>query len=360
MHALCTTISNQLALGPLVLVTIVTNSGSAPRTAGARMLVLPDGSIRGTIGGGRYEAEAITHSLELMESGGNARSLFFSLNKAGDMDMICGGDILVLLEHIEASDRNKNLFGKAALAELDGRSFAFVSQLNFSFNDLFLPNKDSPIHNGTVIRHFVLRGDDSPALPSRLGPDLASAWSAPAPFARLADGSAWLMEAFLPPERVHIFGGGHVSLALARLADSTGFLVNVLDDRADFVSEARFPQAKRINPPSLSEHNLDAYFAEARPDVRDALVIVTRGHAFDRDALASSLRTKAGYIGMIGSSSKRQQVYDSILQNGFTQDDLARVHSPIGVAIGADTPEEIAVSIMAELIQWRRGALDAR
>lgn len=357
MHALCSNISNLLAAGPLVLVSIITQTGSAPRTAGARMLVLPDGSIRGTIGGGRYEAEAIQEAFDLMQNGGGARSMFFALNKAGDMDMICGGDILVLIEHIEPSERHIRFFAKAAQAEREDKSFAIVSLLDFPFNVLMDPSSQQAINSGTVTRHLVLRGEEQPALPGELGPHLAQAWDSSAPFARLAAGNVWLMESFLPVERIHIIGGGHVSLALARLAGGTSFSTSVLDDRPEFVNETRFPDSKLVQPESLAEQYVDDYFAKARPGARDAVVIVTRGHAFDRDALAAALRTKAGYIGMIGSSPKRKQVYDSLLQSGFIQEDLKRVHSPIGVSIGAETPEEIAVSIMAQLIQWRHGVL---
>lgn len=357
MHALCSNIGKILAAGPLVLASVITRSGSAPRTAGARMLVLPDGGIKGTIGGGRYEAEAIRESRDLLRSGGNARSLFFALNQAGDMDMICGGDILVLLEHLEPSERNALFFRQAAEAERAGRSFAVVSLLDFPFDALFNPDPKTPRTNGTVTRHLVLRGENQPALPGELGPYLTQAWAADAPFARLAAGGVWLFESFLPPERIHIIGAGHVSLALARLAESVSFASSVLDDRAEFVNAARFPNSRLVQPPSLAEADLDEYFAEARPGERDAVVIVTRGHAFDRDALAAALRTGAGYIGMIGSASKRGRVYASLLEDGFTRRDLDRCHSPIGVSIGAETPEEIAVSIVAELIQWRRGAL---
>lgn len=357
MHALCSNISKILATGPLVLASIITQSGSAPRTAGARMLVLPGGAIRGTIGGGRYEAEAIQEALNLMQSGGNARSIFFALNQAGDMDMICGGDILVLLEHLEPSERNLSFFAQAAQAEREDKSFAIVSMLDFELDDLFTPSPKRPVNNGTVTRHLVLRGEDPPALPGELGPHLALAWASSAPFARLAAGNVWMLESFLPAERIHIIGGGHISLALARLAESVSFSSSVLDDRAEFVSEARFPHSWRVRPESLSEKHMAEYFAETRPGPRDAVVIVTRGHAFDRDALAAALRTKSGYIGMIGSSPKRKQVYGSLLQSGFTRDDLRRVHSPIGVSIAAETPEEIAVSIIAQLIQWRHGAL---
>lgn len=357
MHALCSNISGILESGPLALATVITQSGSAPRTVGARMLILPDGSIRGSIGGGRYEALAIAQGEAIIKNNGNACILFFDLNSAGDMDMICGGDILVLIEHITPTERNMAFFEKAARAERENKSFVFVTELNFPQNDILKPNAGNTAATGMAIRHIMVRGEGSPSLPDELGPEIASVWQRSTPFIRQAGDSLWLLEPMLPAERIHILGGGHVSLALARMAEVTGFATSVLDDRQEFANHTRFPHSRVLTPPSLGEADMHKYFADCRPGERDAIVIVTRGHAFDRDALAAALRTSAGYVGMIGSSAKRKQIYASLLKGGFGEDDLKRVYSPIGVAINAETPEEIAVSIMGQLIQWRRGAL---
>ena len=365
MHALCARINKELASGPLVLASIITQSGSAPRTAGARMLVMPDSSIKGTIGGGRYEAASIELALKLLSMPAPqadaweipAQAVFFSLHKAGDMDMICGGDVLVLLELIAPTRRNIELFSAAAEAEATDKSFILVSRLDFGQKSLFKPEQPEPPSTGSILRELVIAGSPAPQLPTEAVPELVKAWKANAPFISQLNGTPWLFETFLPCERVHIIGGGHVSLALANIAESTGFSSTVIDDRAEFANPSRFPHSRIICPPSLAEKDLEVVFAQSSPGERDAIVIVTRGHAFDRDALAAALRTDASYIGMIGSSTKRRQVYSSLLQSGFTEGELARVFSPIGVAIAAETPEEIAVSIMAQLIQWRRGAL---
>lgn len=350
MPAPCANIASLLASGPLAVASIITHSGSAPRISGARMLVLPDGEITGSIGGGRCEAETIREAQDMMKRGENARCLRFSLNQAGDVDMICGGDIMVLLEQITSDQNDLGLFSAAALAEESDRPFVLIRLLDF-------PETDEPAVSGTVRRWLAPQGSGAAdaGLPTALDPYIEEAWNAPSPLTRAASGQTWLLEPFRPPERIHIIGGGHVSLALARLAHDTGFSSTVLDDRREFLSRARFPHSKIVLPASLAEAELDKYFAAAMPGPREAVVIVTRGHAFDRDALAAALRTGAGYIGMIGSSAKRKQVYASLLKSGFTEQSLARVRSPIGLPIQAQTPEEIAVSIMAELIQWRRG-----
>lgn len=121
------------------------------------------------------------------------------------------------------------------------------------------------------------------------------------------------------------------------------------DDRAEFANAERYPRAREV---SVLDSFADC-FDELGSD--DYVVIVTRGHLHDRDVLAQALNTGAGYIGMIGSSRKREGVYRSLLAGGYTEDDLQRVHCPIGLAIGADTPEEIAVSIVAEMIRNRAG-----
>lgn len=364
MHALCARINKALNSGPLVLASIITQSGSAPRTAGARMLVVPDRPIQGTIGGGRYEAESLSLALELLKKPPAqpdshkipAYAVFFALNSASDMDMICGGDVLVLLELISPTAHNIDLFSAAAEAERNDAAFILASRLDFEEKELFALSGQEP-GVGCTEREMFIQGRQYPGLSTDFKNTLEEAYVVNAPFIRNLAGASWLFEPFLPAERIHIFGAGHVSLALARLAADTGFSSSVIDDRAEFANSTRFPHSQLLRPPSLKESEIGSYFAQSNPGGRDAIVIVTRGHAFDRDALAAALRTDAGYIGMIGSSPKRRQVYASLLESGFTEQDLSRVFSPIGLSIRAETPEEIAVSIMAQLIQWRHGAL---
>ncbi len=150
---------------------------------------------------------------------------------------------------------------------------------------------------------------------------------------------------------LYLFGGGHVAVPTVHIAAMAGFRVVVVDDRLDYANPERFPDAW------LTCFSSDfAHAVEEQPIDKDSyIVIITRGHQFDRVVLEQALRTSAGYIGMISSRRKRDAMFASLLESDVTQSALDAVHSPIGLAIGGETPEEIAVSIVAELISVRSG-----
>jgi len=127
------------------------------------------------------------------------------------------------------------------------------------------------------------------------------------------------------------------------------FRTVVLDDRAEFANRKRFAETDEV----IVLENFDNAFGGVVIDPDAYIVIVTRGHSHDKTVLAQALKTDAGYIGMIGSRTKRDTIYRALKQEGFTQTDIDRVHSPIGMDIGAETPEEIAISIVAELVRVR-------
>jgi xanthine dehydrogenase accessory factor len=158
------------------------------------------------------------------------------------------------------------------------------------------------------------------------------------------------VEPILPQPAVYLFGGGHVSLALASAAHAAGFAVAVVDDREQFANLERFPMAREIYT-SFGEA-----FERIHPNESTYLVIVTRGHKEDMRVLAWALRTPARYIGMIGSKRKVLSVLHVLEKEGFRREELERMYAPMGVEIGALTPEEIAVSVAAELVAVRRGA----
>ena len=170
-----------------------------------------------------------------------------------------------------------------------------------------------------------------------------------APICFEAAGVSWMLEPVLARDPLYIFGGGHVSRPTCHMAALVGFGVTVFDDRPEFANPERFPDARE----TMAYKDLADCFAGRPYEENASVVIVTRGHAQDKDALALALRTRAGYIGMIGSVGKRDAVYERLRAEGFTAADIARCHSPIGLEIEAETPEEIAVSIVAELIACR-------
>ena len=156
------------------------------------------------------------------------------------------------------------------------------------------------------------------------------------------------LEPIKPLPALLIFGGGHISFFLARIGKMVDFHITVIDDRTEFANAERFPEANE----TIAE---DIASVTKRLDVNSAsyIVIVTRGHQQDTKVLEWAVRTPAGYIGMIGSKRKIHTAFADLKTKGITQEQLDRVHSPIGLPIGAETPEEIAVSIMAEIIQVR-------
>jgi xanthine dehydrogenase accessory factor len=158
------------------------------------------------------------------------------------------------------------------------------------------------------------------------------------------------VEPILPQPLLYIFGGGHISSAVARIASAAGFSVSVADDREAFSNTERFPMAERLYT------TYEDAFAKIVPNASSYLLIVTRGHRDDMRVLAWAVRTDARYIGMIGSKRKVLSVYKALEKEGYLPEEFERVHAPVGLDIGALTPEEIAVSITAELIAVRRNA----
>jgi xanthine dehydrogenase accessory factor len=159
------------------------------------------------------------------------------------------------------------------------------------------------------------------------------------------------VEPILPQPVVYLFGGGHVSMAVAKAAFAAGFGIAVVDDRESFANKERFPMAQDVHT------SYEDAFAKIQPNVATYLIIVTRGHKEDMRVLAWAVRTDARYIGMIGSKRKVLSVYKALEEEGYKPEEFERVYAPMGLEIGALSPEEIAISIVAELIAVRRNAL---
>ncbi|HEX7089177.1 MAG TPA: XdhC/CoxI family protein [Longimicrobiales bacterium] len=175
-----------------------------------------------------------------------------------------------------------------------------------------------------------------------------------------ADGARFTFyaEACFPPEELLVVGAGHIAVPLAELGVRLGFRVTVLDDREEFATDARFPGAARVLRVDFADP-----FRELAIGPRTYIVLVTRAHRYDFDCLKQLVELEAAprYIGMIGSRRRVRAAFHAMLEAGIPRERLARVRAPLGIDIGAETPEEIAVSIAAELIAVRRGgaALDA-
>ena len=161
------------------------------------------------------------------------------------------------------------------------------------------------------------------------------------------------VEPILPQPVVYLFGGGHVSTAVAKAAHLAGFGIGVIDDREAFANKQRFPMAEDIYT------TYEDAFEKLRPNSSCYLVIVTRGHKEDMRVLAWAARTEARYVGMIGSKRKVLSVYKALEKEGYRIEEFDRVFAPMGLEIGALSPEEIAISVVAELVAVRRNAAEA-
>ncbi len=329
----------------VVLATIVSHSGSTPRTGGSKMIVTADGRGIGTIGGGLLEAGVMSRAVELIGRGASAlMPIDLSVDTVASMDMICGGQAEVLLDCVPPTAANRALFGRWRQRLQTGERGCLLTRVEMAGGDIVQVDHALADARGNVDAVFPLSAAEQDAV-------AASTMSPQVRFLQV-DGGFLLLEPAMRICRAHLFGAGHVARPTAHLAALVGFQVSVADDRDAFANPDRFPDAHDVR--------VLADFADCleEPSLNhdDYVIILTRGHLHDQTVLAQVLRTGAGYIGMIGSRRKRDAIFAALLKQGFSRSDLDRVHSPIGLSIDAETPEEIAVSIVAELIAVRAAA----
>lgn len=169
-------------------------------------------------------------------------------------------------------------------------------------------------------------------------------------FHRASDGSQIYVEGFTTPPTLILIGGGHVNKAVSNLASTLGFRIFVIDDRPEFASKERFPEAEEV---IIADY--DKGLDNLKINSNTYIVVATRGHKYDDVALASAIQTSARFVGLLGSKRKSILIYKNLLNSEVRMERIQEVHAPIGLNIGALTPEELAVSIMAEIIMVRRG-----
>jgi len=324
------------------LCTIVRLAGSGPRRAGAKMLVLDGRESVGTVGGGVLEAKATQWAREALQDGRPLyRTFTLDLQQASEEGMTCGGEVDVLVETFDKRmPAAPDFFAHVVALLTRGERGRLVTAITYDgegiVTDRYL------LVDGACVAAMSASGRVVPG-------DLLRA-STP-PVSSLLEGETvrYFLDPLLPPITVYVFGGGHIGRHLVPLCHLVGFRTVVVDDRADFVSRDRFPHADDLRAVPSFDRAVEAIHLGAD----DYVVIVTRGHGGDQAILRQALRQRPGFIGMIGSSRKRGLIFQQLLAEGFTQEDLARVACPVGLPIGAETPEEIAVSIVAQLVAMR-------
>lgn len=327
----------------LAVATIIADGGSTPRTSGAKMIVYRNGGISGTIGGGAVEGDVMQRALRLFETRG-AEIVSYDLSRNGNlhpMDAICGGRMQVLIEHVSVHEKNIELYHAAQEEMKMSRSFFWIGKITDNNGQLLVEHailKGPSEFSGTPqTKHELQKLVESNTLNSQGSALITSL------------GHSYVIESIRPPDTIFLFGAGHVSRDIAALGSKVGFRIVVFDDRAEFNNPDRFPDADEIRVcPGFA-----GVFKGFDTHLNDFIVIVTRGHRFDKEVLAQALQTEVGYIGMIGSRQKRDAIYQELIDQGFAQGGLEQVYCPIGLSIDAETPAEIAVSVVAQLIRHR-------
>ena len=326
---------------PLAYCRLVETRGSTPQKAGATMLVFPEGSQQGTLGGGCVEAEVKRRAIGLLQEGRSEVCKFQLDSDYGwDDGLICGGRMQILVEPIAGSDQSRRYF--SALAERIGAGQGVTEAIVFDSAASGLPAPASYLFDarGQFLAGLHAEGAPPPAVTEHLRP----LFERPRPYVQT--GIAYLPA--LPRCRLVIVGGGHVGKAVGDLAAELDFDVWVVDDREEYVSSERFPKAQQRIAGSI-EQILPAL--EITPDTY--CLIVTRGHNHDEEALFHLVNRGARYVGLIGSRRKIKMIFDDLLAEGVSREALAKVHAPLGIDIGSQTVPEIAVSICAELVAHR-------
>jgi xanthine dehydrogenase accessory factor len=333
---------------PCVLATVVRTKGSTPQKSGAMLLVREDGSGVGTLGGGCVEGDIWFAAREILRnhSGPEFKNYYLNEDIAARDGLVCGGTMYFYLEPLWAPDDFTEIGHQLLDAYEGGDPVALATVVNVPEGASNLGAKLLLRIDGTYSGTLGNAAIDARAveLAKRVA-DLGAIESF-----ITDEGTEVFIEGFTTPPTLVMVGGGHVGKATADLAHVLGYRVLVVDDRAEFSNPERFPYADQT---LVTQY--EGWSEQLSLNVNTFVVVATRGHRFDDMALESALNTRARYIGLLGSRRKTLMIYQRLLQQGTSLERLKQVHSPVGLDIGALTPEELAVSIMSEIIMSRRG-----
>ncbi|HEY3372068.1 MAG TPA: XdhC family protein [Prolixibacteraceae bacterium] len=334
---------------PCVLATVIQTQGSTPQKAGSWALIGFNQLLAGTVGGGITELKVIGQSQLLLES---KKSALISFNLGGDLnkgsESICGGSMTILLD--AAPEMHVPVFRQLRNSLEAGSTGVLMTQVDASIPE-----------NIQINRRWVLKNGQQPLtddIGSRIAPVMdqmlqnTMAGSCHLVSARESEpGTArfTFLESVIPRPSLFIAGAGHIGQSLAQLGRFLGFKVTVWDERPEFADRVKFPEADIVLTGTV-----DSGLEHIQIQDNTYLVIVTHGHKSDSEVLRKLIGSGAAYIGMIGSKAKVSQLKSSFIENGWaTARQWERVFTPIGLEIGAQSVEEIALSIAAQLVQVR-------
>jgi len=313
--------------GRVAIATIIDTWGSAPVPVGGQMVIDTNGAFQGSVSGGCVEGDVIAEAMELLETGGGRRVLSFGVEDeaAWRVGLPCGGKIRILVELHAGEDGLRHL--DRLVAARQAREALVVT---------------TPLGAGAA----RVRTRSDATTPSHIAAVFQSAKSG---VEETADGEVFV-HALVPPPRVLVIGATHIGQVLCELVRIVGFEAIVVDPRPAFAAEARFGATRIVNEwpqDALPKIGLDAYTAVA------ALAHV--GH-IDDEALKLALKSDCFYVGGLGSRRTHAKRVERLAEAGLAAEEIGRIKSPIGLDLGATTPPEIALSVMAEILRALRGA----
>jgi len=325
----------------IILARTIRRSGSTPRNVGSMCIITEKGELFGTVGGGALEYQVQQKAIELLQQEQSFIYRFHLSNEdLAENGMICGGNVDLYLEPLLPSN-NETLAVFRTIKQhiVANKPGILVTRI-----------KDGIPAMDTTARIFIKTdGNAIGTIPGLTPGEIHLDDDVPYDLIDF-DGEKlglFVEEIILPP-RVFLFGAGHVAVFVARLAKMVEFGLTVIDDRGEFASKQNFPDADEI-----IVTDFDQAFKQLNIASNAYILIITRGHLHDKTVLEQALNTEAAYIGMIGSTKKRNTIYKALMEDGVSKEILETVYSPIGLDINAETPEEIAVSIVGELIKKR-------
>ncbi len=342
MFDILETVDNWLVEGrPIALATVIETWGSSPRQAGAKMAVTSDSAMIGSVSGGCVETAVASEALDSL-SDGQPRLLHFGVSDdtAWDVGLACGGKISVFVEPLDAG-----WWQSATNSLRENRATATITIL------------DGPAAG----QKMLVDAETGIGYTSEsLEPDLYSAFlhtaqdgmsSAKTTRARIADLEVFI-DTFNPRPQLIIIGGAHVAMALNIFARQLGFRVVLIDPRKAFATPERFPEVELI-----SHRYPDKILPELGLNPETYIAILTHDPKIDDPALRVALSSPVPYIGILSSKRTHEKRIKRLIAAGLDQQLLMRIRTPIGLDIGAKTPEEVALCIMAEMIAVRNGAI---
>lgn len=314
-----------------VLATVVDTSSSAPRPVGTQMAILDDGRVIGSLSGGCIEADVVARAEDVAATGQTVLQDYgYSDATAFGVGLTCGGSIRVYLERV--GHGQLEFFRSLAAQVVAGIPVATVTALS-----------GPEAGRRSMIGDEAAEGIEYHALELLRQRESGT-------IATEGQGAEYFVRSFSGPDHLVIFGSNAFAAALARLAKAVGYRVTVCDARQTFTTRERFPEADEIVVRQPHQ-----YLAELEVDHRTVLCAMTHDPKFDDPLLATALRSPAQFIGAMGSRRTSAERYERLRESGFSDRELERLHAPLGLDLGASSPEETAVSMLAEIISARQG-----